>query len=149
MESCVAAINGGVFNLHLQYQIFSIFIGCVYVEHSTLSDSLKLQGVVAQGLNSKVFINNSRVFDCSGTCILALQGGCIDILQCKIFASTTMQGVCAQGKGSKITIKCSQIYGIQCKDECCVHESFPSTIFTAADFDSCRLHANLCRIPQW
>ena len=82
--------------------------GSILVEQSTLSDSLKLQGVVAQGLNSTVFISNSSIFDCSGTCVLALQGGCIDMEKCKVYSSTTMQGVCAQGKGSKINLKNSR-----------------------------------------
>jgi hypothetical protein len=85
--------------------------GVILVENSTLSDSLKLQGVVAQGLSSKVSIQNSSIFNCHGTCILALQGGCINVQGCKVFSSTTMQGVCAQGKGSIITLKNSQVYG--------------------------------------
>jgi hypothetical protein len=110
MESCVAAINGGAFILLDQYS-FSLITGCIDIENSTLSDSLKLQGVVAQGLNSKVFLRNSSVFNCSGTCVLALQGGCVDIQNCKVFSSTTMQGVCAQGKGSTIRVLNSQVYG--------------------------------------
>ena len=90
---------------------FYVFVGTVLVDNSTLSDSLKLQGAVAQGLNSSVVMKNSSIFNCHGTCILALQGGCIDIQGCKVFSSTTMQGVCAQGKGSTVTLKNSKVHG--------------------------------------
>ena len=111
MESCVAAINGGSAvwqEINSRSAESAAFAGSILVEKSTLSDSLKLQGVVAQGLNSTVFISNSSIFDCSGTCVLALQGGCIDMEKCKVYSSTTMQGVCAQGKGSKINLKNSR-----------------------------------------
>jgi hypothetical protein len=91
--------------------VYIFLTGFILVENSTLSDSLKLQGVVAQGLSSKVSIKNSSIFNCHGTCVLALQGGCINVQSCKVFSSTTMQGVCAQGKGSIITLKNSQVYG--------------------------------------
>jgi hypothetical protein len=96
------------------------FTGSILVEKSMLSDSLKLQGVVAQGLNSNVVVKESSIFNCHGTCILALQGGRIDIQDCKVFSSTTMQGVCAQGKGSSITLKNSQVYGMHFR---CIQQS--------------------------
>ena len=85
--------------------------GAILIENSTLSDSLRLQGVVAQGLNSKVFLINSSISNCNGTCVLALQGGCMDIQSCNVFSSTSMQGVCAQGKGSRINMANTRIYG--------------------------------------
>ena len=113
MESCVAAINGGSFpHFSCCRRIYRHSLaGAILIENSTLSDSLRLQGVVAQGLNSKVFLINSSISNCNGTCVLALQGGCMDIQSCNVFSSTSMQGVCAQGKGSRINMAKTRIYG--------------------------------------
>lgn len=136
VRSCISACCQRIYQHSLA--------GAILIENSTLSDSLRLQGVVAQGLNSKVFLINSSISNCNGTCVLALQGGCMDIQSCNVFSSTSMQGVCAQGKGSRINMANTRIYGnphVFCR--CGV-----TCIVDVCLLRSCRLHANLCGLSQ-